>query len=327
VAFATLDVSPRGYHGASALWQWPGVVGWARSLQAAGVTADIVVMTLDRGESLVPGVAALYEHMGLRVVEVPPFPIPANQAQGGAWYLPWHKIGVWTLTDYDVVVYMDADMLALQDPSALLAVLDDDGRGGPPAQWGGTAYACGGPPYMEARHVGEWTSGIIVCRPNRTLFAQLGAEAGSRSLWGSDVALAAPGGGDGGFRNDQRFLGEFFLARHPAALPARWVDPYRFHANPMTCRGLRVPPHPSLANFTWAGDVRTTHFGCVPKPWRHGGDGDGCFDDLVRTWRRHFYAAVDAAAADPALPAATRARVAELAKLTGVPRPPPAAAA
>lgn len=309
------------------LWQWAGVVGWARSLQASGATAggdvDIVVMTLDPKSTLVPGVAELYAYMGLRVVQIPPFPIPSNQAQGGSWYLPWHKISVWTLTDYDMVVYMDADMLALQNPNALLSVLDDDpGYTGPKAQWGGTAYACGGPPFMEAKHLAEWTSGIIVCRPNMSLFAQLGVEANTRSIWGSDVAIAQPGEGDGGFRNDQRFLGEFFLVRHATDLPAKWVDPYRYHANPMTCRGSRSPPpHPSLANFSFDADVRTTHFGCVPKPFRHTGDGDGCFDTMVRKWRRHFYSATDAAIADPALPQAVRDRITRLVAQTGIPRP------
>jgi hypothetical protein len=86
----------------------------------------VTVPFLKRGLTLSP-----------QVVEVPAFPIPRNQARGGAWYLPWHKIGVWTLTDYDVVVYMDADVLALQDLGALATALDDgdDAPASPPAQW------------------------------------------------------------------------------------------------------------------------------------------------------------------------------------------------
>jgi hypothetical protein len=71
---------------------------------------------------------------------VPAFPVPRNQAPGGAWYLPWHKLGVWTLTDYDVVVYMDADVLALQNLAELATLLD--GGGPPAAQWAATG--CGG---------------------------------------------------------------------------------------------------------------------------------------------------------------------------------------
>ena len=70
-----------------------------------------------------------------KVIEVPVFPIPRNQAPGGAWYLPWHKFGVWTLTQYDVAIYMDADMLALKDTRELFRHLDGPVRG----QWGGAS--------------------------------------------------------------------------------------------------------------------------------------------------------------------------------------------
>jgi hypothetical protein len=167
---------------------------------------------------------------------------------------------------------------------------------------------------VDRQYLGTWTSGLMVLRPNATLHARLVAEVALPSAWGSQAWLAPDNPhlrSDGGYRNDQRFLGEFFLARHAAALPARWFDPYRFHANPLSCRGLGAPPpYPALANFTWARDVRLTHFGCVPKPWRARGmkPHGSCLDDVVRQWVATLDAALAAALAAEAAPPALRAR-------------------
>ena len=56
---------------APTLWQWQGVVSWAHSLRVAGVTPaagiDIVVMTLNKTSTLLPGTEELYELMGIKV--------------------------------------------------------------------------------------------------------------------------------------------------------------------------------------------------------------------------------------------------------------------
>ncbi len=62
---------PQERWGTPTLWQWQGVAGWAQSLIANGATpesgVDIVVMTLNKETTLVPGTADLYAAMGLKV--------------------------------------------------------------------------------------------------------------------------------------------------------------------------------------------------------------------------------------------------------------------
>ena len=175
---------------------------------------------------------------------------------------------------------------------------------------------------MVPENVGEWTSGIIICRPNRTLYDHLALDITERSDWGSNMWVAQPNNpgfsSDGHYRNDQRYLGEFFLRKHKDTLPARWLDPYHYHANPVMCRGYPPgqPPAPELANFTWA-DVKLTHFGCVSKPWHDAGKPrtpmPDCFEGIVATWRAHFAAAMAEALQHPAVTADLKTRLLDLA--------------
>ena len=148
----------------------------------------------------------------------------------------------------------------------------------------------------------------MVLRPNASLYAMMVDEAGRRdSKWGSNAWVAVPGNkglsSDGFFRNDQRFLGEFFLARHNATLPAVWLDPYVYHANPLMCAGFPADklPAPGLANFSWEHTVKLTHFGCVSKPWKGADTADvpPCLERVVALWRRHLAGAVEDALKHP----------------------------
>lgn len=153
-------------------------------------------------------------------------------------FLPWHKLGVWTLTDYDVAIFMDADMMALHDPHELFDHLEASPR----ADYGATAYACGSSARMTPDHLGDWTSGIIICHPNVTIYKLLVDAVATPSIWGSNIWIAdgTPArSSDSLYRNDQRFLGEFFLDPERVmqhGLHSRWIDPYVFHANPVSCR-------------------------------------------------------------------------------------------
>ncbi len=89
-AYATLDVTPKVCFVFSplcrtlahpvqqdrwespTLWQWQGVVAWAHSLRAAGAALgnrdiDVVVMTLNKSTTLLPGTLELYALMGIKV--------------------------------------------------------------------------------------------------------------------------------------------------------------------------------------------------------------------------------------------------------------------
>lgn len=89
LAFVSLDITPKDRWNSPTLWQWQGIVGWAQSLRASGAAfrynVDIVVMTLDKTQTLVPGSLQLYENLGIRVIEVPAFPVPKNQPPSGTW--------------------------------------------------------------------------------------------------------------------------------------------------------------------------------------------------------------------------------------------------
>lgn len=162
--------------------------------------------------------------MGLRVAEIPEFAVPSNQAPGGAWFLPWHKIGLWTLEEYDTVVFMDADMLALGDPSELFDIFDDAvrnlnkreslGSNRPTDVFGGSTFRCGHRSALgdPAHSYPDWTSGLMVAIPDRRLFYEMNVSASKRSSrWGSSAIPAAADGraagvlvSDGLYRNDQR---------------------------------------------------------------------------------------------------------------------------
>ena len=243
---------PEGRHSVPRGWVWPGVIGWSESLRRAGLPAgvDIVVMTL-RNATLVPGVEALYRGLGIRVVSIPEFAIPRGQAKGGAWYLPWHKIAAWTLTEYDTVVYMDCDMMALDTTTELFEMLP---RTPGLDHYAATTFACGGAHGDPAFDYPSWTSGIMLVHPSTAIYAAMITFAADvPSAWGSAVDVAnATTKSDGLYRNDQRFIAEFFTADDSngsngsdgAAHTRRgvYIPQDIYHIHPAMCRNHRHRP-------------------------------------------------------------------------------------
>ena len=77
-----------------------------QALQAAGVE----VVSWDPGAAGLGGKAGMMEHLGAEI---------------------WGKLHVWSLTQYDRVVYMDADMIVLENSDELFeARAAEEGRAG-----------------------------------------------------------------------------------------------------------------------------------------------------------------------------------------------------
>eukprot|EP00040_Diaphanoeca_grandis_P017118 m.88862 g.88862 ORF g.88862 m.88862 type:complete len:414 (+) comp26244_c0_seq2:505-1746(+) len=295
LAYVTLDVTPRSHHMAPKLWVWPGVIAWAQSLREAGLPkhVDIVVMTLST-ETLVPGVDEIYLENHIKIVQVPKFSIPASQAQGGAWFLPWHKIGAWSLTHYDTIVYMDADMMALNNTMELFDVLSSSPNLPSTSMYAATTFACDAVKGDPAVAYPSWTSGIMVLQPNLTLFEEMNTFAAAESKWGSQVtAITNNERSDGKFRNDQRFLGEFFTSSLNRA--GVYVPQNIYHAHPNLCRRKKDLKKPTRPHWD---DTKLTHFGCTTKPWRFEDAGSGCTYTLRQRWRTLFKKSIHTALAN-----------------------------
>jgi hypothetical protein len=132
VAYATLDAEPRkGTY-------WQGVVAWAQSLRDVGwapkqpsgpfgLNIDVVVMVPQPAmRQVTSDMRVAYQATGVTLRAIEPFCIPSYYTGHSAWYLPWHKISVWGLEEYDVVVYMDADSLMLRNADELFGMLESE---------------------------------------------------------------------------------------------------------------------------------------------------------------------------------------------------------
>lgn len=246
----------------------PGVRALNASLARAGSDHPLVVMVTANIDA---DVRQTLEADGCLVREVEPIRPAGGLADSYAnarFAEVWTKLAVWRLTEFDRIVFLDADMLVTQNMDELFALdLADDQiaachacRCNPnrirsyPASW--TPENCA---YTDSRTGDEadyLNAGFLVLRPDVGVFADLMAELAAVA----DLA-AYPFA-------EQDFLNEHFRGR--------WVPlPYVYNA-------LKTLPfqHPSLWD---SSAVKNIHY-IIDKPWQQPLDPTDRYYALHQLW-------------------------------------------
>lgn len=231
---------------------------------------DVIVFS-DTELSLVPGVE-------LRALSsLPDVPVPAfvGEPLMPNFNFCWKKLGLWSLEEYDVIVYMDADILILGN---ILSILEKT----PPAGMLAAVPACEcwrsetcNYTAPDSYDVGFYfNAGVLVFRPSTSDFSNMmgwlqhDAQTPSPALQSSEQ----PGSDSMPFA-EQDFLNIFFekkLCRLPPVFNALQ------HA-------LRNPKHDTQLNLS---DCIALHY-VMGKPWaptKHDED----FVDLQNLWRKSY---------------------------------------
>ncbi|KAI8325297.1 nucleotide-diphospho-sugar transferase, partial [Martensiomyces pterosporus] len=249
VCFATLLTTDSYLHGALTL---------AASLRATGTTREILCLVAD-GQLSKPALARL-ELAFDRVVSVPILDTEDKRSLALLGRLDLGstvtKIGVWSLTEYERVVFLDADTLVLRSIDSLLA-LDNTATAAEAApDAADTVVGCDSRPNGGMHNEGllgaapdlGWpdcfNSGVFVARPS---------PATHRNLLN---LLAAQGSFDGG---DQGLLNTYFSdwsrADHTRRLP--------FAYNTTSTSFYTYAP----AFVRFSHSIRVVHFVGPHKPW------------------------------------------------------------
>jgi glycogenin len=154
-----------------------GVVVLARSLQRSGCRYPFWVLTTP---NLQPETLAQLDQAGILRTEVPPIvletAVPEHQLR---WQWTYVKLHIFNQTQFDKLVYLDADMLVYQNLDELFA------------QPHMAAVNAGGM-LAEYQHWQEFNSGLMVVEPSAELYTDMLAQL---------PQLYKPNGGDQDFLN------------------------------------------------------------------------------------------------------------------------------
>ena len=205
----------------------PGAKALANSLHATGTAEPLVAMVTP---DVTPAGRTRLAGDGWTVVEVQPIdnPMAAEHRLFDRFGGVFTKLNAWNLTDYDKLVYVDADTLVLRNVDELFERRD---------------FAAA-PDFFRPDH---FNSGVMVLEPSRERYtAMLEALPATRSY----------DGGDQGFLNV--FLGDWWAKPVENRLPF-FYNVHNFIYQFMT-------HHPRLKD-EFAREVRVVHY-TVQKPWR-----------------------------------------------------------
>lgn len=202
----------------------PGVEALGRSLQIHGTKEPMVVMATPD----VPEAARRALHAeGWSIREVPPIENPSKEVLFPRFGATFCKLRVWQLTEYDKVVFMDADTIALQNLDDLFA----------------RPYFAAAPDFFIPD---RFNSGVMVLDPSEETFGRMMDK------------LAREPSYDGG---DQGFLNNFYPDWY--AMPVAHRLPAGYNLHHFIYQFLRG--HPVLKH-TLERDARVVHY-TVQKPW------------------------------------------------------------
>ena len=191
------------------------------------------------------------------------------------------------MTQYDSVVFLDADMLILKNIDHLL----DMPVGQDVSFTGFRCYEC----ERVDKHdmsMTQFSSGMFALRPSKHTYDAMVAYAHSHCPRDFSAYHNTPAGQ---FPNDQLFLQVFFLD-NPG-----WKIEYislLYNSNPFTCHC----PEKSIGGWDSPGgdywkDIQAIHFGCTSKPWETptplsapddsyilDKDSTGCYTKQLQMW-------------------------------------------
>ncbi|CAK8985773.1 unnamed protein product [Durusdinium trenchii] len=160
VAFVTLASAEYG----------PGALVLTAGLRRR-LPLDVEVIAFSEAElSLVPGVT-------LRALsELPDVPVPAGVGEPlmANFSFCWRKLGLWALTEYDIIVYMDSDILILNEVESLLEFVPSRGMlAAVPACECWRSESCN----YTAQEAGGgdfyFNAGVLVFRPSASIFSEM----------------------------------------------------------------------------------------------------------------------------------------------------------
>jgi glycogenin glucosyltransferase len=204
----------------------PGVTALGKSLDRTGARhPKVVLVTPD-----VPGACrAQLSELGWQVREVKPIenPRPGSDQLFARYAYSFNKLQAWSLCDFDKLVVLDADTIALQNVDELFQR---------------PAFAAAPDFLLPDR----FNSGVMVVEPSEQTFAQM------------FDALFTLGSYDGG---DQGFLNTFYPDWY--ALPAEHRLPAGYNMHQFIYQFLRS--HPSLHEHI-EREAKIIHY-TVQKPW------------------------------------------------------------
>ncbi|WLI78706.1 glycosyltransferase family 8 protein [Kosakonia sp. H02] len=254
----------------------PGVEALQRSLRKCGSPWPLVVMVTEKIN------AATRQHLRAQACEVREVPVvgpnPAlvHRYANARFAEVWSKLAVWTLTEYQRVAFLDADMLVVQNMDEVFELPLAEGTLA-------ACHACRCNPNQIARYPASWrpencyyswcedpqmnasppasvdnylNGGFLVLIPDKAVYQQMMARLAAKEDI-SDWVFA-----------EQDFLNEMFRDR--------WL-PLHYGYNALKTLPLQ---HPRMWDLT---RVKNIHY-IIDKPWhRHPQPGDKYYD-LHRLW-------------------------------------------
>jgi alpha-N-acetylglucosamine transferase len=224
------------------------VLVFVRRLRQLGLAADADVLVLHL--PLSPPVVARMDELGIQRREVTGF-----RQRGGYFKDSLVKLRIFELTEYDRVVYLDADALPLRNLDFLSTLPFNDPVAAPSAYWLPQPF---------------WTTALLVVQPSEAIWNRIGPHLERPSARWHDMDIV-----------NRELAGEVHpLPSGVFSLNSEWEDVNR--------RGYFGDPVETY------GRVAVVHFTALGKPWSYSDDevrslrpdAHEIFVELWATWRK-----------------------------------------
>jgi len=226
---------------------WEEALTLIQSFRDQCSTAPWIVTSLS---SIDEKIITNFEKFGAKFIQIPHFPRPPNLlVQEVSWNVSFDKLGVFNLTYYKKIVFVDADIMAIRNMDELLVA--------PAFSWTtGQCYGCGAS--------GPVNGGLFVLRPDTTVFERI-----IKMI--QEISKTAPEGLAG---SDQSVI-HYFMERDTFDYHTLLSGYYNIHPDSCDC----------LPNFA-AKYVKAIHFACAIKPWTLQPDTKlkDCVQKLYQRW-------------------------------------------
>ena len=232
------------------------------------IKADLLILT---PEHLPEEIMTLFQHLHSHIIHVPLKPPPTVKPLEPAFNVAWIKLHLFRLTMYDKILYLDSDVVLVNDISPIFHV----------NSFASVSLSC------DARlDLATINGGILLIKPNITQYNEL-------------LDLAATPSPTGWSYAEQELLSVYFIWQHPelfVPLSTHFMMPFKA----LDGDGLfSLPSYDShwLFRDKTVQDVLTrihsVHFVCGRKPWERskycwslfGPVSPAC--QVVRMWYQH----------------------------------------
>ena len=219
-----------------------------RIRRITSIQHDLLILTPDA--SLPDQASTLFGPIGLesRVIPVTlTLPESVNPLEK-AFEISWIKLHLFSLTQYDQILYLDSDVVLLKDISPLFSHVKS---------FASVSLGCHLRPDL-----GDINGGILLIRPNITQYQDL-------------LALSTTHAQSGWTYSEQELLAEYFLWMHPeqfTSLGEQFMLPYHALDRDQLLYTNFYGRHWLFTHRTeldLLNTVYSVHFLCGKKPWQH----------------------------------------------------------